>query len=205
MECAEKIHYEPDTWAVENNNQEEFFESLLLKLSPTLRRICHKLSGPITFMNDEDLYQEALLHLWTVYGAREMADKTDSYILQGCYFYLKNYIRKMQDSATIVSLSEPAGEDGVSLEEVLPLDSLSSFDEVEGKLQIEAMTALGMTEREKVVLQWSLEDMTTREIGQKLGISHVSVVKIRNRLKDCYEKVIAFPQRNRASQNSSCA
>jgi len=31
--------------------------------------------------------------------------------------------------------------------------------------------------------------MTTREIGQQLGISHVAVVKVRNRLKARHEQL----------------
>jgi DNA-directed RNA polymerase specialized sigma subunit len=34
-----------------------------------------------------------------------------------------------------------------------------------------------------------MEGMTTREVGQKLGISHVAVVKVRNKLKSRYEQL----------------
>jgi DNA-directed RNA polymerase specialized sigma subunit len=43
-----------------------------------------------------------------------------------------------------------------------------------------------MSDREKKVLTFCLEGLTTREIGKQLGISHVSVVKIRNKLKGRY-------------------
>lgn len=73
------------------------FEALVGKLTSTLRRITRKLNGHFTFMDDQDLFQEALIHLWSCFQSGSLDDKTDSYILQGCYFHLKNYIRKAQD------------------------------------------------------------------------------------------------------------
>lgn len=163
------------------------FEWLVQKLSPTLKRITRKLNGHFTFMDDQDLYQEALIHLWSHFRRGELDDKTDSYILQGCYFHLKNYIRKVQDNATLLSLSSIMDED--HLEEILIANDVASHDYVEGILQIEAMEASGISQREKDVLFFCLEGMTTREIGKKLGISHVSVVKIRNRIRERYLKL----------------
>ena len=75
------------------------FDVLMKRISPTLQRITQKLNGHFTFMDHEDLFQEALLHLWTDFQNGSLSDKTDSYVLQGCYYHLKNYIRKVQDSA----------------------------------------------------------------------------------------------------------
>ena len=116
-------------------------------------------------------------------------DKTDSYMLQGCYFHLKNYIRKSQDSATLLSLNSIMEEDGPHLEEILVAKDLASYDQVEGALQIEAVAGSGASQRERAVLFFSLEGMTTREIGKRLGISHVSVVKIRNKIKEKYRQL----------------
>ena len=93
------------------------FEALIAKLSPTLKRITCKLNGHFTFMDDQDLLQEALIHLWCDFQIGKLDDKTDSYILQGCYFHLKNYIRKSQDSAIMLSLNSIMEEDGPHLEE----------------------------------------------------------------------------------------
>jgi RNA polymerase sigma factor (sigma-70 family) len=164
------------------------FETLVEKLSPTLKRITCKLNGHFTFMDDQDLFQEALIHLWTDFRQGALNDKTDSYILQGCYFHLKNYIRKTQDSATIVSLNSILDEDGPHLEETLIADDLASYDRVESVLQIEAIGA-GISQRERDVLFFCLEGMTMREIGKKMGISHVSVLKIRNKIKERYQKL----------------
>ena len=164
------------------------FEALITKLSPTLKRITCKLNGHFTFMDDQDLLQEALIHLWSNFQLGKLDDKTDSYMLQGCYFHLKNYIRKSQDSATMLSLNSIMEEDGPYLEEILIADSVASYDRVESLLQIEAMGS-GASQRERDVLFFCLEGMTTREIGKKMGISHVSVVKIRNKIRERYQKL----------------
>ncbi len=164
------------------------FEALVARLSPTLKRITYRLNGHFTFMDDQDLLQEALIHLWTDFRRGFLNDKTDSYILQGCYFHLKNYIRKTQDSATMVSLNSISEEDGPHLEEVLVADDFASGDQVETVLEIEAISG-GISQRERDVLFFCLEGMTMREIGKKMGISHVSVLKIRNKIKERYQKL----------------
>ncbi len=166
------------------------FEVLVRRISPTLKRIAKRLDGRFSFIDDADLYQEALAHLWIHYNEGKLADKTDSYILQGCYFHLKNVIRKIHDTSTFISLSSINEEDGAPLAEILLPKDTSSFDYIEGQMYIEAIEACGMTEREKDVLESCMEGMTTREIGKKMGISHVSVVKIRNKIKMKYQKAV---------------
>ena len=162
------------------------FDSLVTRISPTLKRITRRLDGHYSFFNDEDLYQEALTHLWIDYRDGVLFDKTDSYILQGCYFHLRNYLRKTQDNVTILSFNTPMGEDGMRLEESMAADDGVSFDHLESRLEIETAEKKYFTEREKNVLMLFLEGMSMREIGGKLGISHVMVLKIRNRIKDKY-------------------
>jgi len=161
------------------------FEALARRLSPTLKNIAHKLDGQLSFVDDEDLFQEGLIHLWTQFNGGVLSDKTDSYILQGCYYHMRNYIRKTRDKAALTSLNGTPDDESTSLEESLSLDH-GFQDEVDEGLQIEAIVKSGMSRREKDVLTFSLEGMTTREIGMRLGVSHVSVVKIRSRIKERY-------------------
>ncbi len=170
------------------------FDRLVVKLTPTLKRITHRLNGHFTFMDEDDLYQEALLHLWLEHREGRLDDKTESYMLQGCYFSLKNYIRKVQDRAVIVSLSSPIDDEGTLLEELLLHDD-APFDYVESRMDVEKLEEQGMTEREKEVLAYTIEGLTTREIGDRLGISHVSVLKIRNKIRDAYERLHRYEGR----------
>jgi RNA polymerase sigma factor (sigma-70 family) len=165
------------------------FDLLVKKISPTLQRITHKLNGHFTFMDHEDLFQEALLRLWSEFQTGALEGKTDSYLLQGCYYHLKNYIRTVQDKASLVSLSNIVDEEAMRLEEILESDDVAAFDYIDGKMQVEALLDSGLTERERDVLGLSMEGLTTREVGRQLGISHVAVVKVRNRLKTRYEQL----------------
>lgn len=162
------------------------FERLIARISPTLKRITHRLNGHHSFFDDEDLYQEALIHLWLHYRDGSLSDKTDSYILQGCYFHLRNYLRKVQDKVPFLSMNTGVGEDGTKLEDVLAIDGMVTFDYLESKIDVEAREEKYLTEREKKILSLIMEGMSMREVGAKLGISHVMVLKIRNKIKEKY-------------------
>ncbi|MFA5275914.1 MAG: sigma-70 family RNA polymerase sigma factor [Candidatus Omnitrophota bacterium] len=163
------------------------YEQLVKKLVPTLKRITYKLSRQVSFCSGDDLYQEALMHLWLDFSAGKLADKTDSYILQGCYFYLKNHIRKNSDKVRLISIDpmDGEGEDARSINELRYLRSSgSTFEDTHCKMLIEQINNNGLTVREKQVFNFALEGLTVREIGARLGISHVRVVKLRQSIAE---------------------
>ena len=162
----------------------ERFEEMMKKLSPTLRRIAHRMNGHFTFFSDDDLYQEALVHLWVIFQKGVLDDKTDSYILQGCYFHLKNYLRTTLDKAKLVSLSESADNQDTALEEMLASKSEEGYDGLNTILLEESAILKNLNEREQKVLRLSMEGLTVREIGARLGVSHVMVVKVKARIKE---------------------
>jgi RNA polymerase sigma factor (sigma-70 family) len=162
------------------------FDLLIRRIGPTLKRITRKLNGHHSFFDDDDLYQEALTHLWVSFRQGSIEDKTDSYILQGCYYHLRNYLRTVQEHATFVSLNNPIGDDSVTLEESLSAEEMGLLDYVVGKLDVEALEEQCLTAREKTILDLFLEGMSMREIGSRLGISHMMVWKIRNKIKEKY-------------------
>ena len=168
------------------------FEGLVKRVSPTLKRITYRLNGHFSFFNDEDLFQEALIHLWEVFQAGKLQDKTDSYILQGCHFHLKNYLRKVRPKMKLVSLDLLINdEDGRRLEESLLLqgeDSQNDIDYLNNKLLVEVIQNNGFTKREKDILSFCSQGLTTRAMGEKLGISHVRVIKLMHRIKDKCKK-----------------
>ncbi|MCM8796133.1 MAG: sigma-70 family RNA polymerase sigma factor [Candidatus Omnitrophica bacterium] len=164
-----------------------FFEELVKRLSPTLKRIIYKLNGHPTFLNDEDLYQEALIHLWQDFRVGKLDNKTDSYILQGCYFYLKNYLRKVNEKLLLVSFDAIVDEGKVSFGETFFLKDKNvqnSLNSLNNEMLLEILYNNGLNKREKDILFFYAEGLTTREIGKRMGISHVRVVKLMSRIRN---------------------
>jgi RNA polymerase sigma factor (sigma-70 family) len=161
------------------------FGLLVKRLSPKLKGISYRLNHSLTFFNEEDLYQEALVHLWNELNAGSLNDKTDSYILQGCYFYLKNYIRTHKDKIRPFSLDAHfEGEEGQNREPLSIKDERCErfFDYLNDKLLAEVICNNGLTKKEKKLLPLFSEGLTTREIGRRVGISHVRVIKMRREI-----------------------
>lgn len=150
------------------------FELLIKRLSSKLKAMIKKMNGGYPFFDEEDLYQEALLYLWEGYRNKRLYYKTDSFILQSCFFFLKNYIRKTYkkiDTHTI-RLNELKDKEK-STAEISLKDELLIRD-IEGHLP----------ERERKVFLYILSGLTMREIAKCLGISHVMVLKIKNTIKE---------------------
>lgn len=165
------------------------FEELVKKIAPTLRRITYKLNGHFAFFNEDDLYQEALIHLWQDLEAGKLSDKTESYILQGCYFHLKNYIRKTADKARLISIDALRNDEDNDLEETLSLgEPAQRFEHLDSEILAQRIQSFPLTQREKDVLSLCMEGLTVREIGKRLGVSHVRVVKLKNKIQHKCEK-----------------
>jgi len=73
-----------------------------------------------------------------------------------------------------------------SWEEMIASDESSSFARLEDKLKFQAITDACSSDRDRQVLTLLMEDLSVREVGTRLGISHVMVLKIRNRIRDNY-------------------
>ena len=166
------------------------FEDLVKKLTPTIKRITYRLNGRYRVLDHEDLYQEALLHLWQDFVSGKLDEKTDSYILQGCYFYLKNYLRNVEDNNFFASLDEVIGEDDTTLGEMIPDEGPNELETLETKLEAETILNCGLDEREKTVLKLYADGFTAREVGDIVGVSHVTVVKTIERIREKAKKCV---------------
>jgi len=169
------------------------FEILVKTLSPKLKAIAYRLNHSFTFFDEEDLYQEALLHLWGEFKSGTLSDKTDSYILQGCYFYLKNYIRTHKDKIILLRIDTHSPEDEENPKEPLALKDDNPqryFDYLNDKLLAELICNNGLKQREKELLPFFAQGLTTREIGRHLGISHVMVIKLTRAIREKCRKYL---------------
>lgn len=163
------------------------FNDLLERLEPKLRAISRKVQFCYTYCDKDDFLQEALLYLWIRQREGVWDDKTESYVLQGCYFFLKNYIRricKMVDKRS-VSINTPLSGDTESILEHIMIDekTLNSEDSMDIYMMLDESEE-AMTEREKEVLCLKIEGKTTREIGARFGVSHVAIVKLQKNIRE---------------------
>lgn len=162
------------------------FEVLLKRLSPKLRRISRRLDGGHSFLNYDDLFQEAAVFLWEKWRINDVKDKTDSFLLQACFFHLKNYSRRICKKIDFnsVSLNEFIPGTEMTFDELLiSKEALNDFDSLDTKFITKALLGI-ISVRERKVFFLCSEGFTTREIGGELGISHVMVTKIKNRIRN---------------------
>ncbi|MDD5128039.1 MAG: sigma-70 family RNA polymerase sigma factor [Candidatus Omnitrophica bacterium] len=162
------------------------FEELSQKLSPVIKRIAYRLNGCYRSFNHDDLYQEAIIHLWSDFLKGKLSDKTDSYILQGCYFHLKNYIRKVNERSNILSMDAALNVDeNATVGDVLG-ESWACQDcreDLHNQFLAQSILNNGFNPREKRLLEYFSQGLTTRDIGKRMGVSHVSVVKMMRKVR----------------------
>ena len=160
------------------------FETFIKRLEPKLKAISHKVNIRYTFCDEDDFLQEARLFLWQGYSRGEVQDKTDSYVLQSVYYFLRNYIRKSCKSVdqASVSMNYEIDDKGTELGETMSAGTTGIDDSVEIFMLLDR-TEEKFNDSEKKVFYNKIEGYTTREIGSKLGVSHVMVVKIEKSIR----------------------
>jgi RNA polymerase sigma factor (sigma-70 family) len=162
------------------------FTELNKKITPVLKKIAYRLSAKSVLFGPDDLYQEAIMKLWLDFQAGKLNDKNQSYILQGCYFHLKNFLRKNYRESRFLSLEELLGRDtpNQAKESSILGQQESCRSQAHADFLLEAIRNNGLTAREKEVFFLALEGNTARGIGKRLGISHVRVVKLRANIRE---------------------
>lgn len=164
------------------------FDRLVKKFSSQIKHLADKSFIPFKIIDKEDLYQEMLYHLWERWRKGELIDKTDAYIIGSCYFHLKNYLRRFKEKTKLISLNEPLGKEGTSLEELIPGQTSLFEKKVDDVLFIHQMKIKELSRREKEVAELLEQGYTLREIGKKLSISHVRVLKIKKNIGKKFKK-----------------
>lgn len=164
------------------------FEELVERFSPYIRWLASRSYIPSSAIDKEDLYQEILFHLWERWRKGELTDKTPAYIRGSCYFHLKNYLRKFREKVKLVSLQEPLGEEGITLEELIPDQKLLLPERLDDAIFIQQMKEKELTRRESGVAELLSQGYTLRAIGMKLCISHVRVLKIKENIGKKFKK-----------------
>ncbi len=170
------------------------FEQTIKRISPKLKAIAYRLNGRSFAFNEQDLYQEAIVHLWSDFQAGRLEDKTDSYLLQGCYFHLQNYIRSKTRKVRLLSLQRRNNaEEKTDLNEFLIADNFDKsiyLDYLNDKFLVEVIRNNGLSPKEKEVINFYAYGLTTRQIGARLGVSHVMVVKMTKIIREKCRKYL---------------
>ena len=128
------------------------------------------------------------MYLWSNFKNGAPVEINNSYILRGCQFHILNYLRGKREKAVMLSLDVQINEEGNTLKDILPDTREPVEVSVNRKLIIDEIKNNGFNKREKEVLLYLLEGFTMREIAEKLGISHVMVVKYRKKIIGKYQK-----------------
>jgi len=173
-----------------------YFENLIKRIVPSLKKVvCRLKPGNHPFLSDDDLLQEAMMHLWQDFQEGKLASKGDKYILEGCYFYLKNYLRTrhrlvrgIRNSENVFNMYEKGKTYQLQVAAVRN-DPEDYIDLLDAKLLVALIQREGTDKKEKTILSLYAEGLTTRQIGIRLGISHVWVVKLMQRIRHkskCY-------------------
>ena len=145
-----------------------------------ISRIVYRLSSdPVV---RDDLMQEALVHLWLLEERRP--GQRQSWYLQSCKFHLQNLL------VTGRSVDSPKRKAG----KVLYTDSEGEefigshadrhnvmFDQVSAR-DIFALLCGRLTPFEQAILNHLSEGMGAREIAERMGVTHPTVIKYRRKI-----------------------
>lgn len=161
------------------------FDELYKKISPRLKRIAKRHNGHGLFIDGDDLYQEMCIYLWDHYGGGMPDGVNESYIAKGCEFHILNYMRKNKPGAgfvSAVSMDQPLNENGDTASDIIP-DRARPIDEsLDKEIVVNDIKNNGFSEKEKAVFFMLAEGMTSREVGSKLDMSHVMVLKYKKKV-----------------------
>ena len=162
------------------------FSQLLYDLYPKLKQLACKYQRYTVFADQDDLLNEMEIFLWKQWRTGLWENKTESYIVQACYFHLRNYLRTVQEKVRSRSLDETGvgpARDPADQEEGFPCGEMliDGSPDIEAGLESNALydTIMnnGFSPLEKEIIARLCEGYTVREIGKKLRISHTMVVK----------------------------
>jgi DNA-directed RNA polymerase specialized sigma24 family protein len=159
------------------------FEEIFTAVTPKLRQLAWRYRSLCAGLDEDDLLNEMLAFLAGEWRRGALEDKTTSYMVQSCYFHLRNYLRTAGDSRRCVSLDaslqDTGGDDerSMSLADVIGDGASSMQTCIEGKALYETIMNNGFKKIEKEIVRCLVDGLTVREIGERLHISHAMVVK----------------------------
>jgi RNA polymerase sigma factor (sigma-70 family) len=160
------------------------FEEFIKELNSKIYAIALNISKIDRNIEVTDIVQEMHLHLWAKWKNNDTKGYTNSYLLQSCWFYIKNFLRKYETNSKYISLDDPFNDDEYNfMIDFISEDADSVSELSEYNFMVDKIKTCGLTEREKDVFDLLLMGYTLREIGSILKISNVRVSKIQSNLR----------------------
>jgi DNA-directed RNA polymerase specialized sigma24 family protein len=157
-----------------------------------LRSLVHRLTQDWAL--EEDLFQEALLHLWRSQEGRP--GQTQSWYLQSCLFHLRDCLARGRSLDSFKHL-------GARLRSVVNEDDFEEicepaepeagpWDEVASKDDLGVLTRW-LEPQERAVLEALVEGLSARQAARRFGISHTLVLKLRQRIAATAVRLGIYP------------
>ncbi len=164
------------------------FHNMYKNILPRIRYVAFKVLKNrrdfFKFIDERDLVQEMSLWLWEKYPEGVPENFNDAYIVNGCEYFIRNYLRKITERKKVVSLDAILDDSGHSFVDLIPDDTEPVYERLDRELLVSDIKEERLNPKEKDVLNLSLQGYTCRQIGDKLRMSHVMVVKYRKRIYD---------------------
>lgn len=160
------------------------FTALFKKISPRLYMIARYYERGGYSTDREDLLQEMYVYLWDKYNKGMPDSINEQYVVNGCRFHLMNFLKKENNKPAIISIDEPIDENEDTLKDILPDGGRLPGDCFDSNTLVEYVRKNGFSDKEKQVFFLLLDGHTTREAAEKMRISHVMVVKYRQKISE---------------------
>jgi len=160
------------------------FTTLFNRIYPKLHMIAKYYERGGYSADREDLLQEMYAYLWDEYSNGMPDSINEQYVVNGCRFHLMNFLKKENNKPAMMSMDEPVDENENTLKDILPDKGKLPGDCFDSNTLVEYVRKNGFSDKEKQAFFLLLDGYTAREAAEKMRISHVMVVKYRQKITE---------------------
>jgi len=138
----------------------------------------------------DDLLQEALVHLWLTETSRP--GQTKSWYLQSCRFHLSHYLAAGRSVDSAKRRGGQARFDDDLERPIEVIEEVDSGESVFGLVSARDLVALLsalLGRQERIVLECFADGLKLREISRRLKISHTMVIRHRSKIASLLKRL----------------